>query len=119
MRLPPDYLHRNRYRLPTEAEWEFSARAGTRTAHFFGDGVAWLDRYAWSTANSENHGWPIGMLEPNQLGLFDVYGHAWEWLQDRRSNYPIDRGKTTVDAEDTSLIVTNEIARTMRGCSWS
>jgi formylglycine-generating enzyme required for sulfatase activity len=119
MTLPPDYLHRTGYRLPTESEWEFAARAGTLTAHFFGNGVAWLDRYAWFTANSDNHGWPVGMLKPNQLGLFDVYGNAWEWLQDRRRDYPIAEGGTSVDVEDSSLIVTNEIARTRRGGSWS
>lgn len=119
MRLPPDYLHRTGYRLPTEAEWEFSARAGTRQAHFFGDGVALLNRYAWFMANSENHGWPVGMLKPNPLGLFDIYGNAWEWLQDRRIVYPTDPGKITIDAEDTALVVTNEIARTRRGGAWS
>lgn len=119
MRLSPDYLHRKGYRLPTEAEWEFSARAGTSKAHFFGDGVALLDRYAWYVANSENHGWPVGMLKPNPLGLFDMYGNAWEWLQDRRIDYPTHPGTITIDTEDTVLVITNEIARTRRGGSWS
>jgi formylglycine-generating enzyme required for sulfatase activity len=119
MRLPPDYLHRAGYRLPTEAEWEFSARAGISEAHFFGDGVALLNRYAWFMANSENHGWPVGMLKPNPLGLFDMYGNAWQWLQDRRVDYPADPEKITMDTEDAALVVTNEIARTRRGGSWS
>ena len=120
MRLPPDYVHRIGYRLPTEAEWEFSVRAGISEAHFFGNGVALLDRYAWFKANSEGHGWPVGMLKPNPLGFFDIYGNAWEWLQDRRINYPTDPGRITMDTEDTAaLVVTNQIARTRRGGSWS
>jgi formylglycine-generating enzyme required for sulfatase activity len=70
-------------------------------------------------ANSQAHSWPVGMLKPNQLGLFDVYGNAWEWLQDRRIDYLGDLGKVTLDDEDTALVVTNTVARTRRGGSWS
>lgn len=119
MVMPADYLHRTGYRLPTEAEWEFAARAGTLTAHFFGDGVALLDRYAWFMANSENHGWPVGMTKPNQFGLFDMYGNAWEWVQDRYLEYSTDSKKTFVDNEDRQLVVTNDAKRIRRGGSWS
>ena len=119
MVMPADYLHRTGYRLPTEAEWEFAARAGTHTAHFFGDGVALLDRYAWFIANSENHGWPVGMTKPNQYGLFDMYGNAWEWVQDRYLEYPTDPPKIFVDNEDSELVVTNDAKRIRRGGSWS
>jgi len=119
MTLPADYLHRTGYRLPTEAEWEFAARAGTHTAHFFGDGVALLDRYAWFMANSENHGWPVGMTKPNQFGLFDMYGNAWEWVQDRYIEYPTIPEQIWVDNEDKELIVTNDAKRIRRGGSYS
>jgi formylglycine-generating enzyme required for sulfatase activity len=119
MKMPANYLHRTGYRLPTEAEWELAARAGTSTAHFFGNGVALLDRYAWYLANSEGHSWPVGMLKPNPFGLFDIYGNAWEWLQDRRINYPKGAADTTIDMEDTELVITNDVARTRRGGSWS
>ena len=114
MVMPADYLHRTGYRLPTEAEWEFAARAGTLTAHFFGDGIALLDRYAWFMANSENHGWPVGTTKPNQFGLFDMYGNAWEWVQDRYLEYSTDPKKTTLDNEDRELVVTNDAKRIRR-----
>jgi formylglycine-generating enzyme required for sulfatase activity len=119
MVMPADYLHRTGYRLPTEAEWEFAARAGTETAHFFGNGVALLDRYAWFIANSENHGWPVGMTKPNQFGLFDMYGNAWEWVQDRYLAYPTDPTEVFVDKEDDALVITNDAKRIRRGGSWS
>ena len=118
MTLPPDYLHRAGYRLPTEAEWEYAARAGTRTAHFFGDGVALLDRYAWFFPNADLHGWPVATKEPNQLGLFDVYGNAWEWVTDRWIDYE-NRGAVISDTEDPVLVVTDDTPRVRRGGSWS
>ena len=119
MKMPGNYLHRTGYRLPTEAEWELSARAGISSGHFFGDGVALLDRYAWYMANSQDHSWSVGMLKPNPFGIFDIYGNAWEWLQDRRISYQVRSTKTTVDLEDTDLFITNDVARTRRGGSWS
>ena len=83
------------------------------------DGVTLLDQYVWYVANSQGHSWPVGMLKPNQFGLSDVYGDAWEWLQDRRVDYPPDTGTVTLDNEDTVLVVTNTVARTRRGGSWS
>jgi formylglycine-generating enzyme len=80
------------YRLPTPAEWEYAARAGTRTAFYSGDitpqpgdpGAACttdpaLERIAWYCANSGNATHPVGLKEPNAWGLFDVIGNATEW----------------------------------------
>lgn len=118
MVLPVNYLHRTGYRLPTEAEWEFAARAGNSAAHFFGDGVSLLDDYAWYFVNSHLHGWPVGTKEPNQFGLFDMYGNAWEWINDRWVDYP-ERGAISIDNEDTVLLVTDDTPRIRRGGSWS
>ena len=70
------------FRLPTEAEWEYFCRAGTDTARPYGDRIELLPRYAWTWLNSGNRAMPPGRLLPNEFGLFDVLGNAWEWCQD-------------------------------------
>ncbi|MDR2338905.1 MAG: formylglycine-generating enzyme family protein [Deltaproteobacteria bacterium] len=70
------------YRLPTEAEWEYFARAGTMSPYFFGDSDARLGDYAWYRANSERTTHPGGLLRANPWGLHDVYGNVAEMLSD-------------------------------------
>ncbi len=69
-------------RLPSEAEWEYCARAGTKTVYSFGDDAADLDAYGWHTGNAAGNDPPVGAKKPNDWKLYDVHGYLWEWCAD-------------------------------------
>ena len=79
----------DKYRLPSEAEWEYTCRAGTTTRYHFGDNESKLSEYAWYKENSENiHHHPVGQKKPNPWGFYDMYGNVKERVQDRfHGNY--------------------------------
>ncbi|MFK7767319.1 MAG: formylglycine-generating enzyme family protein [Mariniblastus sp.] len=108
------------YRLPTEAEWEYACRAGTKTAYYFGDDVDLLDEHAWHIENSEDERHPVGQLKPNPWGLYDMYGNVSEWVLDEVSEegYTHVEAGVTVSAEAAFRKPTKVDSRAVRGGSF-
>ena len=110
----------NKYRLPSEAEWEYAARAGTSTRYFFGDNEYKLSDYAWYRENSGGKAQPVGTMKSNPWGLYDMHGNVWEWVQDKWHNSyngaPTDGSAWEGDDARTSKTVPN--AHVFRGGSW-
>ncbi len=88
--MPGERAHSRSYRLPTEAEWEYSCRAGTMTTWSFGDDQRQLTDHAWYSENYHFFQllYPVAQKRPNPWGLYDMYGNVAEWVADFRWNYP-------------------------------
>ena len=106
------------FRLPTEAEWEYAARAGTTTDTYAGDiteprgNDPVLNGIAWYRGNSGRRTHPVGQKEPNAWGLYDMLGNVWERVGDRYGSYP---GGTVTDPTGPE----SGSFRVIRGGSWN
>jgi formylglycine-generating enzyme required for sulfatase activity len=101
----------DRYGLPTEAQWEYAARAGTTTRFHTGNGENDLSLAGWYSGNSGSETHPVGQKTPNGWGLYDMHGNVWEWVQDSKRDY--SAGSIT-DPKGPSL----GSIRVYRGGSW-
>ncbi len=117
MAFPDNFLSKTGYRLPTEAEWEYVCKAGTTTERYFGQTDQLISQHAWTNRNSivdsavRLH--PVGMLRPNDLGMFDILGNVmelcltrhdlendWENDPNKESEFNVDDIEDPVDVAD-------------------
>ena len=96
--------------LPTEAEWEYACRAGTKTRWSFGDDEAKLEDFGWYTRTSGKGPQPVGKKGPNAWGLFDMHGNVAEWCEDAYASDP---------AKAAEAAAVDDAPRSIRGGSWN
>lgn len=104
-----------RFRLPTEAQWEFAARGGNlgKQNHYLYSGSNDIYDVAWFDENSKKKTHPVGECDPNELGLYDMSGNVWEWCNDRYDHYYYSNSPSVdpIGPLDGSM-------RVFRGGSW-
>jgi formylglycine-generating enzyme required for sulfatase activity len=106
-------------RLPTEAEWEYAARAATTTGYAFGDDPAQLGEYAWHSGNAAGNDPPVGAKKPNAWQLYDMHGYLWEWCADPwhadYSGAPRDGRAWSAGEQPGARVARQQV---LRGGSW-
>ena len=109
-------------RLPTEAEWEYTCRAGSTTKYSFGDDESKLGDYAWYDGNAysvgRNYPHPVGRKRPNAWGLYDMHGNAWEWCADWYDSKYYSAGANKVDPFRGARHARDHSDHPLRGGSW-
>jgi formylglycine-generating enzyme required for sulfatase activity len=106
--------HGRKFRLPSEAEWEYACRAGTKTAYFSGDDERDLGEYAWFVDNAESRTHEVGTRRPNPWGLYDMLGNVYQWCEDYYGPYEgLEKQNPLRSAKHS------EERRVQRGGSWA
>ena len=100
-----------KFRLPTEAEWEFAARGGNKRMGYQYSGSNDIDEVAWYSSNSDNKTHPVASKQPNELGIYDMSGNVWEWCSDWYGGY-------SSEAQTNPTGPTSGSYRVFRGGSW-
>lgn len=120
--LKENYLSLKGYRLPTSAECEYVARAGTSTSRFYGETETLMREYAWNMENSKDLLQPVGMKKPNDWGFFDIYGNCFNWCTEHFDrNLVLEEGETVEDREvpKSKLLLISSENRKLRGGSFT
>jgi formylglycine-generating enzyme required for sulfatase activity len=100
-----------KYRLPTEAEWEYAARGGNKSKGYKYSGSDNIEDVAWYGGNSGSKTRPVGIKQPNELGIYDMSGNVWEWVRDWYGSYGFSAQINPIGPESGS-------SRVIRGGSW-
>ncbi len=100
-----------RYRLPTEAEWEYCAKGGNKSKGYTYSGSDSINSVGWYSSNSGSKTHPVGQKQANELGLYDMSGNVWEWCNDWKGSYSSGSVTNPSGASSGSY-------RVLRGGSW-
>jgi formylglycine-generating enzyme required for sulfatase activity len=104
-----------KFRLPSEAEWEYACRSGSETRYYFGDDEEELDKYAWYRSNSGDRPHEVGTRKPNVWRFYDMHGNVCQWCADWYAPYPRELPKKDPLRTNSE---TDKDYRVLRGGSW-